>query len=35
MMDFRTILGTSNMRRLLLLELLYYRRDGWSVISTQ
>lgn len=30
MMDFRTILGTSNMRRLLLLELLYYRRDGWS-----
>ncbi|MGM0167692.1 hypothetical protein IGI39_002676 [Enterococcus sp. AZ135] len=29
-MDFRTILGTSNKRRLLLLELLYYRRGGWS-----
>lgn len=29
-MDFRTILGTSNKRRLLLLEQLYYRRDGWS-----
>ena len=29
-MDFRTILGTSNKRRLALLEQLYYRRDGWS-----
>ncbi|MGO3608998.1 MAG: helix-turn-helix domain-containing protein [Enterococcus sp.] len=28
-MDFRTILGTSNKRRLLLLELLYHRRGGW------
>ena len=28
--DFRTILGTSNKRRLALLEQLYYRRDGWS-----
>lgn len=29
-MDFRTTLGTSNKRRLLLLEHLYYRRDGLS-----
>lgn len=29
-MDFRTILGTSNIRRLLLLELLYYQREGLS-----
>lgn len=29
-MDFRSILGTSNKRRLALLEHLYYRRDGWS-----
>ena len=29
-MDFRTTLGTSNKRRLLLLEYLYYRRDGLS-----
>lgn len=29
-MDFRAVLGTSNKRRLALLEQLYYRRDGWS-----
>ena len=29
-MDFRSILGTSNKRRLLLLEQLYHRRDGLS-----
>ena len=29
-MDFRSVLGTSNKRRLALLERLYYRRDGWS-----
>ena len=29
-MDFRILLGTSNKRRLALLENLYYRRDGWS-----
>lgn len=29
-MDFRAVLGTSNKRRLALLERLYYRRDGWS-----
>lgn len=29
-MDFRAVLGTSNKRRLTLLEKLYYRRDGWS-----
>ena len=29
-MDFRTTLGTSNKRRLLLLEHLYYQRDGLS-----
>lgn len=29
-MDFRGVLGTSNKRRLALLEQLYYRREGWS-----
>ena len=29
-MDFRSVLGTSNKRRLALLERLYYRREGWS-----
>lgn len=29
-MDFRTLLGTSNKRRLALVERLYYHRDGWS-----
>lgn len=29
-MDFRSILGTSDKRRLELVEKLYYRRDGWS-----
>lgn len=29
-MDFRAVLGTSNKRRLALLEQLYYRRDGLS-----
>lgn len=29
-MDFRSILGTSDTRRLELVEKLYYRRDGLS-----
>lgn len=29
-MDFRTVLGTTNIRRLLLLEQLYYQHDGLS-----
>lgn len=29
-MDFRTILGASNKRRLVLLETLYYRQEGYS-----
>lgn len=29
-MDFRSILGTSDKRRLELVEKLYYRRDGYS-----
>lgn len=32
-MDFRAVLGTSNMRRLLLLEKLYYRQEGWSSVQ--
>ena len=29
-MDFRAVLGTSNKRRLALVEQLYYRRNDWS-----
>ncbi|MGG5369900.1 helix-turn-helix domain-containing protein [Enterococcus sp. AZ196] len=29
-MDFRSVLGITNKRRLALLEKLYYRREGWS-----
>lgn len=32
-MDFRAVLGTSNKRRLALVEKLYYHRSGWSSIQ--